>query len=163
MARGRRVRAPEFRAPRIHAGTRILGITPQHRRRTAQRHIESTKTMVHNDSATSRDRARAIGSRRIDSNRFGRVGKEQKLSYGERSTRSRPVVDQNQRKAEFAVCFFRCSWAVKFGCTSNLRLLRNPRRPPHPELLLRCWSKGGSFCCSVSSRAASCRREIGQV
>ena len=31
MARGRQERAPEFRAPRIHAGTRSLGITPQHR------------------------------------------------------------------------------------------------------------------------------------
>ena len=59
----------------------------------------------------------------------------------------------------------RACTAPRYGAwfTSNLRLLRNPRRPPHPELLLRCWSKGGSFCCSVSSRAASCRREIGQV
>ena len=40
------MRAPESRASRIHAGTRILGITPQHRRRTAQQHIESTTTVL---------------------------------------------------------------------------------------------------------------------
>ena len=51
--------------------------------------------------------------------------------------------------------------------TSNLRLLRNPRRPPHPELLLRCWSKGGplqqapalfSFFLASLAGAGACQR-----
>ena len=53
---------------------------------------------------------------------------------------------RSRTRAHVALCVLaaRVGRVSVVSClTSHLQLLRNPRRPPHPELLLRCWLSQG--------------------